>query len=121
MSAQRIQRRRVAGWRLPEGARIVDRTTRFGNPFTVADATEAGYEHPQRAVVSHYRAWLENHPSYQDTYLVGARTYDRRWVLANLGQLAGRDLACPCSLPEAGQTDWCHAAVLIELSLGGAA
>lgn len=29
----RIQRRRVAGWRMPEGAVYVGRPTKFGNPF----------------------------------------------------------------------------------------
>lgn len=36
MSApRRIQRRRVKGWRLPPGAKIVDRSSRWGNPFAV--------------------------------------------------------------------------------------
>lgn len=36
MSApKRIQRRRVKGWRLPPGAKIVDRSSRWGNPFAV--------------------------------------------------------------------------------------
>lgn len=30
---ERIQRRRTAGWRMPEGAVYVGRPTRFGNPF----------------------------------------------------------------------------------------
>ena len=34
MSApKRIQRKRTAGWRMPEGAVYVGRPTRFGNPF----------------------------------------------------------------------------------------
>ena len=34
MSAQRIQRRRVKGWRMPEGAVYVGRGSKWGNPFT---------------------------------------------------------------------------------------
>lgn len=35
MSPKRIQRRRTAGWRMPEGAVYVGRATKWGNPFTV--------------------------------------------------------------------------------------
>lgn len=112
---QRIQRRRARGWRIPDGAVIVDRTSRFGNPFRIADAVEANYEHPARACVSHFTAWLEGHSAYQDTYTVGARTFDRRWMRAHLADLAGRDLACTCP-PGAP----CHADVLLKLAANGA-
>ena len=32
---KRVQRRRTAGWRAPEGAKYVGRGTRYGNPFAV--------------------------------------------------------------------------------------
>lgn len=35
MMPVRIQRRRVKGWRMPEGARYVGRGSRYGNPFVV--------------------------------------------------------------------------------------
>ena len=35
MKPKRIQRKRSKGWRKPEGAIIVDRTSRYGNPFRV--------------------------------------------------------------------------------------
>lgn len=116
MSAQRIQRKRTPGWRKPEGAVIVDRTSRFGNPFTVADAIEAEYSNPRRAVVSHFRAWLEGHADYQDVYKVGGRVLDRRRILAELPSLKGKDLVCPCPSPEDGGQDHCHARVLMELA-----
>jgi hypothetical protein len=34
---KRIQRRRIAGWRMPEGAVYVGRPTRWGNPFAYHD------------------------------------------------------------------------------------
>ncbi len=34
----RIQLKRVKGWRMPENTVKVDRTTKWGNPFTVASA-----------------------------------------------------------------------------------
>jgi hypothetical protein len=38
---KRIQRKRTKGWRMPEGATIVDRSSRsgFGNPFPVQKST----------------------------------------------------------------------------------
>lgn len=108
---ERIQRKRTRGWKLPAGAVIVDRTSRFGNPFRIADAIEANYEHPARACVSHFTAWIEGHASYQDTYTVGGRAFDRRWMREHLADLAGRDLACPC--PSGGD---CHASVLLRLA-----
>ena len=49
---ERIQLKRTRGWRMPAGAVKVDRTTRWGNPFTVADAGSIA-----AAVESHAR-WM---------------------------------------------------------------
>jgi len=38
MTATRIQLKRTKGWRLPEGAIVVSRPSRWGNPFR--------YRHP---------------------------------------------------------------------------
>lgn len=47
---------------------------------------------------------LDGDMSYPDPMTVGARTYDRRWVLRNLHLLSGKDLCCPCAPGEL-----CHA------------
>jgi hypothetical protein len=124
----RIQRKRTPGWRLaeastnPNGARIVDRTSLFGNPFRIVNdvIVEApdGYvwscgtpAHARFIASAQYDAWLDG--AGPDTYEVGGRAYDRRRILRDLPQLCGRDLACPCSLPDPGQSDHCHAAGLI--------
>lgn len=118
----RIQRKRTAGWTLagattnPLGAQIVDRTSRYGNPFVVgADADDRAH------ATALYREWLES-----NTYQVHPpdlspeqrkQMDDRRdWILANVHHLAGKDLACPCDLPAAGEADHCHARVLIDLA-----
>ncbi len=54
---KRIQRRRTKGWRLPENTVIVDRTSRFGNPFVGFHAVEA------------FKAWLQN-PSWPASRIV---------------------------------------------------
>ncbi|MFB7900310.1 DUF4326 domain-containing protein [Streptomyces xiamenensis] len=115
----RIQRRRTKGWRLPENAVIVSRPSRFGNPFTIADAIEAEMSHPHRACAANYRDWLRVGTDggwYEETYRIGRQVLDRRRVLAELHLLRGKDLACTCPLPEPGQPDHCHAAVLLELA-----
>ncbi|MFE2965546.1 DUF4326 domain-containing protein [Streptomyces sp. NPDC059340] len=114
---RRIQRQRTKGWRAPADAVYVGRGTRWGNPYAIKqcgpthavidtrtdsvihgsrDETEA-----RRIAVTWYRAWFSSQPDLQ--------TAVRR-------QLAGRDLMCWCPLPEPGQPDHCHAAVLLELA-----
>lgn len=119
---KRIQRRRTAGWKMPKGAISVDRSTLWGNPFTTETALKLGFAFTEagarRAVVEEHREWLEG-KGEQDTYMFRTRTFDRRWMLANLYLLTGRDLACFCPLPEPGQDDVCHAATLLELANGG--
>ncbi|WP_280245559.1 DUF4326 domain-containing protein [Nocardia abscessus] len=110
---ERIQLRRTAGWCKPPGAVVVARPSKWGNPFTITDAAEAEYENPRRACVSHYRAWLEGHDSYSDTYDIGRSTFDRRWAREHLAELRGKDLCCWCPPDQP-----CHADVLLELANG---
>ena len=92
--AERIQRRRSAGWRMPPGAVYVGRPTRFGNPFPVLAGDRA-------AAVAKFRAWIATQPG--DIAVIRE-------------QLTGRDLACWCPLPPTGEPDQCHAAVLLEIA-----
>ncbi|PZR55279.1 hypothetical protein DNL40_02600 [Xylanimonas oleitrophica] len=104
---ERIQLRRTKGWRKPEGAIVVTRGTKWGNPFVIthvvptewwvmdvkyADATSA-----HEASVDRYREYLPTVPDLDVT------------------ELAGHDLACWCPLDQP-----CHADVLLELANGGA-
>lgn len=113
---QRCQRRRSEGWRLPENTVIVDRSSRFGNPFTIADAIEANYEDPRSACCSHYKAWMDGDPAYPDVITVGRRTFDRRWVWANLHKLRGKNVCCTCATDKQ-----CHGDDIIHRANGGAA
>ena len=116
----RIKRERLPGWTLagattnPLGAQIVDRTSRYGNPFVIGvDADDA--EH----ATDLYREWLEtNSPAVYNPY-GGADYFDRMntrrdWILVHMHELAGKDLACFCDLPEPGRPDPCHGAFLIR-------
>ena len=113
----RIQRKRVKGWRAPAEARYVGRGTRYGNPNRIVreswglvvrhdnGGTVGTFPESEarRFAVEAYRHHLKAHPE-----LVAAARED----------LAGRDLMCWCALPESGETDWCHAAVLLAVVAG---
>lgn len=89
---QRIQRKRVKGWRKPAGAMVVDRSTNWGNPY------EAKYLGADRALlVGLYRDWI--------------KSGEARFVIKNIDRLRGKDLVCWCPLDQP-----CHADVLLELA-----
>lgn len=112
----RIQLRRTAGWRLPSGAVVVSRPSKWGNPFDwrEAQAEWGGTDDEARAaVVTIYRDWL----TMAEPERFGADLRPRRVaILAGLSDLRGRDLACWCAPGSP-----CHADVLLELANGGAA
>jgi hypothetical protein len=110
--AQRIQLSRRAGWRKPEGAVVVSRPGRWGNPF---NALEVGAAYPsldeRRDLVRTDGRGLV-FPNYRNAD--GARgrrefTYPSHAEIRE--HLAGRDLACWCALDMP-----CHADVLLELA-----
>jgi len=105
--AERIQRKRTKGWRMPEGAVYVGRGSMWGNPFA----------HRDRGVAARmYRAWLTG--SCRTAALLDCRKVlpgplggYRAEILAQLSFLRGRDLACWCPLDQP-----CHADVLLEIA-----
>jgi hypothetical protein len=134
MSPQRIQLRRTKGWRKPEGAVVVSRPSRWGNPFAVQECKSA----PCRADRLPVRHWHIYDPgagalslSYPTREMAVATAVDwfHEGVFDNDGDryeylprrdqivsdLAGKDLACWCPLDQP-----CHADVLLELANGEA-
>lgn len=128
---ERIQLRRMKGWRKPEGAVVVSRPSRWGNPIRITP------ERSERDGRRMYRVHgspmdISGGPAY--CLIETARTFAVKffeWDLLNgrygdaypsLGdirrELAGRDLACWCPLPRSGQPDECHARVLLEIADG---
>ena len=112
---ERIQLRRTRGWRKPEGAIVVARPTKWGNPWRVGDAVGVDldaerYRHVAATItpevaVALYRSALIHVPN--ERVIVGL------WVTVDdaIRELAGHDLACWCPL---GQP--CHADVLLALA-----
>lgn len=86
---KRIQLSRKKGWRKPEGAVVVARPTKWGNPFSIA-------EYGRALAVKNYRMRV--------TGLIAIGAVD-------LSPLRGKDLCCWCPLDQ-----HCHADVLLELA-----
>lgn len=122
---RRIQLRRTAGWRKPEGSVLVSRPSRWGNPFqirrvdcshsgmfcwTVADDTGITREHldskARAAEVAVDLFRLHIGP-------MGSHEYDAATMADLAKRLAGRDLCCWCPPEQA-----CHADVLMDLANG---
>jgi Domain of unknown function (DUF4326) len=104
---ERIQLSRKAGWRKPEGAVVVSRPSKWGNP----------YEGDRFAAVELFTVMLNmlraGFPLADDAG--DALTYPSDAEIR--AELAGRDLACWCMLPdEPGEPDVCHAAVLLAIA-----
>lgn len=122
---RRIQRRRTAGWKLPEGAICVTRPGKWGNPFVVGEPIERDSD------LWPYVADL--FPGVDGTGFAGSmlksvtltRTEDAveahfRWFLEQPAlmitverELGGHDLACFCK-PGAP----CHADTLLLAAAG---
>jgi len=92
MSPERIQLRRVKGWKMPPNTVKVDRTTKWGNPFTI--------EVYGRDVAVEMFCWYIkiDHPSSS-----------LRFKFSEVAELRGKNLACWCPLDKP-----CHADVLLE-------
>ncbi|MFA4084817.1 DUF4326 domain-containing protein [Mycobacteroides salmoniphilum] len=102
---ERIQRKRTAGWRMPEGAIYVGRPSRWGNPWRVGDwlMTHAGMP-----CGPHYGCEFILTPEIAVAFYRQAFAPDAAEIRA---ELRGHDLACWCPLDQP-----CHADVLVELA-----
>jgi hypothetical protein len=102
---ERIQLRRTKGWRKPEGAVVVSRPGRWGNPFLLGDVLRRfpslTVEQCAGFVVNEFRDLI--------------RMADGRYpsVEEIRSDLAGKDLGCWCSLSSP-----CHAEVLLAIAAG---
>jgi len=113
---KRIRRLRQKDWRKGDAV-IVDRTSTYGNPWKVG---EPGI--PDRAAAAaQFAVGLAVRRIVSATVIDPAAAL----VMMRLGsnyptdeqirvELAGRDLACPCPIPEPGEVDHCHARVLMD-------
>jgi hypothetical protein len=117
---QRIQLRRTKGWRKPEGAVVVSRPSKWGNPFRVEQVDPLHVsEYGGRWFVDdgvgceffQARDDAESHAvdCFQSDILGNRAAITVEEIRS---ELAGRDLACWCSL----LARRCHANVLLEIA-----
>jgi hypothetical protein len=109
---ERVQLSRRKGYRKPDGAIVVARPTRWGNPFTAANILAndeaVDIEDARDEAADYYRLWLTTPVRVEENDAFIDR---RAWVLDHLHELAGRDLACWCPLDQP-----CHADILLALA-----
>ena len=92
-NTRRVQLQRTRGYRKPAGAVVVTRASKYwGNPFKVE-------VYGRDRAIELYREHLRRSPEL---------------VARIRRELAGRDLACFCTLDEA-----CHADILLRVAAGG--
>lgn len=115
---ERIQLRRTAGWRKPEGAVVVSRPSRWGNPFRIGGPIAHDF-----AVLIENVTWYGKPLPRSGRNVVedAAHAVDLFvfWVYAKVPftgadvrrELTGRDLACWCRLDQP-----CHADALLTLA-----
>lgn len=104
---ERVQLRRTKGWRMPPNTVKVDRSTKWGNPITIAkDGVGDGKftAGSRREAVAMFTEMMSA-ASLADDY-----GYPR---LDIVDELRGKNLACWCPLNEP-----CHADVLLAMANG---
>lgn len=108
--ARRIQLRRTNGWQKPQGAVVVARPSKWGNPFRVRDRV---------ALLDSTFSDMPIHETLITPLLAvelfRAYVWDYGWEAQIRDELAGKDLCCWCGLDLP-----CHADVLLELANGAA-
>jgi hypothetical protein len=109
---ERVRLSRTKGWRMPPNTAKVDRTSRFGNPFTESNLREAGFKGSTAEAATYnvdcFRRWLAgSNNDWMGPEAEAARTK----LIASIPDLRGKNLACWCPLDGP-----CHADVLLEIA-----
>ena len=109
--AERVQRRRTRGWRMPENTTVVSRPSRWGNPYALGDPGI-----PDRAAaVATFKRLLELRQ--RDPALPSAELFPGQGIPEYPStdeirlELRGRNLACWCPAGEP-----CHVDVLLAIA-----
>jgi hypothetical protein len=102
---QRIQLRRSKGWKMPENTVKVDRTTKWGNPFLITP------ELTRERSIALYEMMMAGKPSKDAPLSIVEQRERREAIIASVGELKGKNLACWCSLDGP-----CHGDVLLKLA-----
>jgi hypothetical protein len=101
--------KRERGWKMPENTVKVDRTSKFGKPFTVD-------RYGRDKAVALHKAWITGEMTEPPFKVVPCSHWQAPHLAAEralslLPTLVGKDLACCCSFDGP-----CHADTLLELA-----
>lgn len=125
----RIQRKRMKGWKAPEGAVSVTRPGEFGNPFHIGGWFMKGDGAPGKKIFGGF-IFTEALNGYQDSRYTHILTAQQavdwfRWYVGERPRfqkriqeaLRGKDLMCWCPLYDnMGRPVPCHADVLLKIA-----
>ena len=89
---------------MPANTVKVDRTTKWGNPFV-----------PGKKRPSLHGQLVKDRDEAYELYCSFVAKNAELQIEAR-AELAGKNLACWCPLPEAGAEDRCHASVLLRIA-----
>lgn len=102
--SNRIQRKRIKGWRMPSNTVYVGRPSMWGNPFNWREM-KGRVEDPRLWAYNKFIDWITGE-DLDTTYY-----YERLAVVNNIENLYGKNLACWCPLDQP-----CHADILLRLA-----
>lgn len=110
----RIQRKLTKGWRMPPNTVYVGHPTKWGNPFDWRDADSDVI--PETVAKRYAKELFEKWLLEQEFFWPGKENLEerRQWILDNIDQLRGKNLADWCAVGEP-----CHVDVLIRLANEG--
>lgn len=119
MSPQRIQLRRAAGWRKPDGAVVVGRPGPWGNPWRVDRHREPGRIWVTYSLGTDDVEAMQTVESMTEGRRLAVEWYEQALLAGQLGytvadvrrELAGLDLCCWCPPDEP-----CHVDVLLRIA-----
>ena len=100
---------------MPANTLKVDRSTIYGNPF-IAEVLTPKESFAMFAEWLTDPAWNEDARAAYPPLITKQLMERRQELLSSLPNLRGFNLACWCRLPEDGEPDICHAAVLLKLA-----
>lgn len=133
---ERIQLRRTAGWRKPDGAIVVARPSKWGNPWRITDLGNQTDPHRPRYQIRHVDR-DESLGTLGDWEIARSMAVSQFKCDLEAGRLAftaddvrrelyGRDLACwcpPTPLNPNGSPKWpgwlCHGDILLDWATTG--
>ncbi len=112
MKPKRIQRKRSKGWKKPVNAIIVDRTSRYGNPFKVGQR----YRYVTALALMRFKGndlingiFIKDNAHAVDMYKRMVNIFTTKTRKEYFESFRGKDVVCFCKLD-----DLCHGDVILK-------